>query len=127
MMLFFALKTTDSCACLLLRYIYNWRTVGTKRVYLLDLQKDSHATYGIIVCWLLSSYHNISLKLILESFPKFMVDRYLYTLAAMAIHAYVCLYRIICSYRGSLHVGFSSKWFLFQSYFWRALSMSPFL
>ncbi len=29
-----------------------------------------------------------------------MIDRYLYTLAAIAIHAYLCLYRIFCSYRG---------------------------
>jgi hypothetical protein len=71
-----------SGACLLLIDIFNCRTVGTKRVYLRDLQKDSHATYSI-VCWLLSSYHNISLKLILESFPKFMIDRHLYTTAAI--------------------------------------------
>ncbi len=39
-----------------------------------DLQKDSHATYGI-VCWPLSSYHNIGLKLMLASSSKFMIDR----------------------------------------------------
>jgi hypothetical protein len=55
-----------------------------------------------------------------------MIDRHLYTLAAIAIHDYVCFYRIICSYGGSLHVGFSSKWLLFESYSWWALSMSPF-
>jgi hypothetical protein len=57
MMLFFALKATD---IVVHAYCLDIFIIAAPLVQK-DLQKDSHATYSF-VCWLLSSYHNISLK-----------------------------------------------------------------